>query len=507
MDERNRERLRLLLVLVGGLMALAWIYRSTIHSMASKWADDAAYTYGFLVAPISLWVALSKRRSLAGVSIRPSWLGVLGMVVLGMVWVVARGTGVLVLEQFAVVGMVSATVVAVLGPKPARLFAFPLAFLFFMVPFGRAVVPWLMQATAHMATLALQWSGIPVYRTHMYIAIPGGTFEVARACSGVAFLMTALVLGVLYAHLNFATLRKRVLCVLVAVCVPVVANGVRVYLTIAAAHLTDMRIGPGVEHRTFGSFLFIVVMLGLFWLGRRWQDARPTFRTTSVPEITSTSGTGWSWAPVPAALLVMFATPPYHAALASGIQGRNAKVTADVRLPDGTSAWSGPAETQDTWIPQYRNALAQRQATYRDARGARIDVYVACYGLGTSEGVEMISYDHVLVAGEHESLAQVRHRTVELGDRRMLVVREVVTPGRGRDYLVWQWFVVGAQPVTSSFAVKALEAAAWVTRGASTERIVTLATPFDPLAHERLESFARTYRECVAIGFAADSCG
>ena len=71
-------------------------------------------------------------------------------------WVIARGTGVAVVEQFAVVAMLSALALAVLGLPATRVLAFPLAFLFFMVPFGRAIVPWLMQATADMATLALQ---------------------------------------------------------------------------------------------------------------------------------------------------------------------------------------------------------------------------------------------------------------------------------------------------------------------------------------------------------------
>lgn len=504
MDDRIRQRF--ILLLVAALLALVWTYRSTFYSMAGKWLDDVAFTYGFVVAPISLWLVLQKRRSLAAVTIAPSWLGVIGMLGLGMLWVVAQGTGVLVLAQVAVVGMVSATVLAMLGPKATRLFAFPLAFLFFMVPFGRAVVPGLMQATAQMATLALQWSGIPVYRSHMYITIPGGSFEVARACSGVAFLMTALVLGVLYAYLNYTTWKKRLLCVLVAVCVPVLANGVRVYLTIAAAHLTDMRVGPGVEHRTFGQVFFVLVMLGTFWLGRRWQDTRAVEQPPGIPATVPDRRLAWPWAPVPVALLLMLLPPSYYAALAHGVHTRN-RNAADVSLPTGSRKWAGPVAAQHAWTPLYRNGLAQKQATYRDPRGSRVDAFVAVYGLGVTSGSEMISFGNVLYAGEHESLAKTRHRRVDLGDGTTLTVREVVAPEADHDYLVWHWFVVGERRTTSPFKVKALEAAAWVTRTAATERIVTVATPVDPEARERLESFVLAFPQCITSGFAAGACG
>ena len=130
----------------------------------------------------------------------------------------------LVIEQFAVVAMIPALVLAVLGWPRHDVLIFPLAFLFFVVPFGRALVPYLMQVTADIATVALQWTGVPVLRSHMYISIPSGEFEVARACSGLNYFITGLVLGVLYAYLSYRGWRKRSLCVAAFLVVPIVAE-------------------------------------------------------------------------------------------------------------------------------------------------------------------------------------------------------------------------------------------------------------------------------------------
>src|SRR4026207_758168 len=122
---------------------------------------------------------------------------------------------------------------AVLGWQAYRQMAFPLAFLVFAVPFGRALVPALMQVTADITVTVLNWTGVPGFPGGMLLSIPGGDFEVARACSGLNYLMTGVVLGTLYAHLMYTGWRKRVAFVAVTVAVLIVANGIRAYLTVA----------------------------------------------------------------------------------------------------------------------------------------------------------------------------------------------------------------------------------------------------------------------------------
>ena len=45
----------------------------------------------------------------------------------------------------------------------------------------------------------------------MYISIPSGDFEVAKACSGLKFVIAGLMLGTLYSFLTYSSWRKRLL--------------------------------------------------------------------------------------------------------------------------------------------------------------------------------------------------------------------------------------------------------------------------------------------------------
>ena len=88
-------------LLVTMLALLAASYRTTYASIAAKWVGDVTYSHGMLVVPIVLGLVWRKRAELARVDFGPSWTGVLALAAASMVWLVARGSGALVVEQLA----------------------------------------------------------------------------------------------------------------------------------------------------------------------------------------------------------------------------------------------------------------------------------------------------------------------------------------------------------------------------------------------------------------------
>ena len=299
-DHARRRTVQLATIAVL-LALLAFSYSDTLLTIGAKWFSDMTYSHGGLVIPISLWLLWRCRHAAAAENWAPSGLGVLGLLLASLVWLVARVAGVLVLQQLAIVAMVSSVVLAVLGWPAYRQLAFPLAFLVFAVPFGRGLVPALMQVTADITATALKWTGVPVFRNGMLLSIPGGDFEVARACSGLNYLMTGVVLGTLYAYLTYADWRKRLVFVAVTVAVLIVANGIRAYLTVAIAHWTDMRYGTGYDHIVFGRVLFLAVIVAMFWLGQRWRDPAlaPSGGAATHDSRTRRDGLQtWPWRPV-----------------------------------------------------------------------------------------------------------------------------------------------------------------------------------------------------------------
>lgn len=500
-------RTGLVALLLLALAVFAWTYFGTLSAIVTKWSQDVAYRHGYLIVPISAWLVWRMRSRLAEVHFQPSWFGVVILSGLGVLWLVSRAIGVQVIEQLTAVAMIPALVLAMLGTTAARTLAFPLGFLLFAVPFGQGLLPLMMQVTADVSTWALHLTGIPVYRSHMYLTIPYGKFEIAKACGGLKYVITGLVLGALYTYLTYRTWWKRVLSMLVFLVVPILANALRVYVIVVVSYLTEFRFGPGAEHVEFGRVLFILVMVALFWIGRRWaEDSEPIVEAGIRPP-----GTGGTLGPsgfVPAlvAMMVVALWPIYLHSASRSAAARFSPGSVLAILPNNVPDWSGPTADPDIWKPMYSGAVQTVSGVYANVLQGEVDVFVSVYGLGTTNGNEMIAYDNVLSSREHASLVEDRRLDVSAGPGQDFQVREVVIQDERGAFLVWQWFMVGHRSATDSFLVKGMEALAFLARSAGDERIITLATPLDAGSRERLQSFLSAHPDCVMSGFAGEAC-
>jgi exosortase/archaeosortase family protein len=141
---------------------------------------------------------------------------------------------------------------------------------------------------------------------------------VVEGCSGVRYLIASITVGTLDAYLNYTELRKRILFVLLSIVVPIIANGLRAYMIVMIAHLSDGRLAHGIDHFIYGWVFFGLVILLLFWLGSFWRDETPVGVAAARPIASPASAfavhaTVW-WSSV-AAVTIAAAWPAYAAHL------------------------------------------------------------------------------------------------------------------------------------------------------------------------------------------------
>ncbi len=367
-DPRHRSLRLAVLALLLGLLAIS--HRETLLTIGAKWFSDMTYSHGGLVVPIALWLVWRCRAAVAAAEWAPSWWGVSALAAASLAWLIASAAGVLVVQQLAVVAMVSSVVLAMLGWQAYRQLAFPLSFLVFAVPFGRGLVPSLMQVTADITVAALMWTGVPVYRNGMLLSIPAGDFEVARACSGLNYLMAGIVLGTLYAYLTYPGWRKRIAFVAATIAVLVVANGIRAYLTVAVAHWSGMRYGTGYDHIVFGRVLFLAVIVAMFWVGQRWRDPEADPRGMGMAMRPTDGAPRRVTDLVVATCLLLIVGTPWYLSSATARPAVGAALAGSVlAMPKSGPGWRGPRDDAAAWRPLFSGAVAEQSAAYRRPGG------------------------------------------------------------------------------------------------------------------------------------------
>src|SRR5258705_9040757 len=162
-----------------------------------------------------------------------------------LVWLVANVTATAVVQQFCLVAIIVGFAWGAIGTAAARALLFPLGFLFFAVPIGDRLIPMLQEFTAGFAVQLLRLTRVPALLEGHVITTPGGSWEVAQACSGISYLFSSLAIGYMYAGLAYRRWSYRAALFVLSGVVPIIANGLRVYTVVLIASLGGTRIADG----------------------------------------------------------------------------------------------------------------------------------------------------------------------------------------------------------------------------------------------------------------------
>ncbi|GGO63806.1 hypothetical protein GCM10010982_01700 [Bowmanella pacifica] len=252
---------------------------------------------------------------------------------------------------------------------------FALLFWMFSVPEGEFLIPWLQDVTADITVAALRLTDIPVFRDGLYIAVPGGLFEVAVACSGIRYLIASFSLGTLFAYLTYQKWHKRLIFIAFSLLLPIVANGLRAFGIVLIAYMSDMKYATGVDHLVYGWLFFGIVIFVMFSIGNIWRDPE---RSDVPPQVQSTQALTFKrFTPViPLLLLCLSAILYKHSAA-------NLKPAGEPAFLMAFDNWN--KESAKTWYPVFKNA-----STVRRLEEGETEVFFIFYNRN-DETAEMIN--------------------------------------------------------------------------------------------------------------------
>lgn len=241
---------------------LFFLYFGIIKSLIAQWIRDPNYSHGFLIPVFCAWVIWKERQRIFSGVKNPSWLGL--PIILGSVGILLLG--VLGAENFlsrvSLLFLLAGMIIYLYGWKLFRTVLFPWACLFLMIPipaiiFSQIALP-LQSEAAKLASGMLSLVGVPVLREGNIIQLPSITLDVVEACSGLRSLVSLITLAVICGYLFGSRPLNRLLLVIVAVPVAVVANGFRIMGSGLLGEYWSPDKAEGFFHLFSGLFVFLV---------------------------------------------------------------------------------------------------------------------------------------------------------------------------------------------------------------------------------------------------------
>lgn len=480
-----RQALPLLLALVAWLIYWYW---GTAVAMVGIWARSETYTHAFIVPPIALWLIWRQRALILAEQPRTSLPLAIPVAFTTLAWLLGELTAVNALTQFALVATLVLAIMALLGITVSKRIAFPLAFLFFAVPFGDFMMPQLMDWTAAFTVIALRASGIPVYQEGLQFVIPSGNWSVVEACSGIRYIIASVTVGTLFAYLNYTSLLRRLIFIGVSILVPVVANWLRAYIIVMLGHLSGNKIAAGVDHLIYGWLFFGVVIMIMFIIGARWAEPEADLSPDRdiLPAAPATS-TGQAWLAALAVALLAAAGPLAFLAINQADRAGPVQLAA---LP-APAGWQEVASIND-WQPEYADPSAKWQGAYGQD-GKAVGLYIAYYRNQDYER-KLVTSTNVLASSSNKAWSVVSRSDTPIGipglpgqvRRAELVNREASPQQR---FVVWQWYWINGRLTTSDAEAKLHTALSRLAGRGDDSAVIILFAPAET-AEQALPAFA-----------------
>jgi exosortase len=252
------------------LATLALVVPAFAHAV-DVWSTTEEFSYGFLIAPVSLaviwWRRTELRRSLG----RGAAAGLAIVVISLLFYLGGERLGIHAITGLSVSPLLFGAAVYLWGWRTGRVLAFPFAFLAFGLGVFRGLLDTvgfaLQGITAFGAGTLAQTIGLPVVRDGL-LTSDRFAFIVADTCSGMSSLVSLLALAALWVYAARGTVPARLAVLLSVVPLTIIANTLRVTLVLVVANWLGQDAAIGFFHGASSLVLFGLALSGLVGVSR-----------------------------------------------------------------------------------------------------------------------------------------------------------------------------------------------------------------------------------------------
>jgi exosortase A len=453
------------ILLMAVLLSIPAIFFATTLSVVDVWLNNDSFTHGFLIFPISIWLIYEKRNQLNVLPISPEPRAILLLIIFIFAWLMANLVGIQLVQQLSVIFIILISILIIFGRAILAALFFPLGFLFFSVPMGGSLIEPMMELTANFTVIAVQLTGIPIYRDGLLFSLPTGNWSVVEACSGVNYLIASLTLGTLYAYITYNSNLKRMTFVVIALVVAAIANGLRAFGIVMIGHHSDMQYGTGGDHTFYGWIFYGFIIMLLFYFGSFWADK---IKIEKLVPIQTTTTHPYGIALFVTIILISIQLIP---GIITNKIIENKELAISIIVPDNFSGWQIQSENGLNWEPSITNPDSKIKKSYRFGQDI-VQIAIGYYSSQT-QGSEAVSFQNRLTS-EASDWKKTNDSDLAIDS---FYVKETELKLNEQRLLVWNWYLIGNYETPSPFIAKLMNIINIIIYQRNDASFITIATP------------------------------
>ena len=239
------------------------LYLPTIYAMAKEWFYLEEMGHGMFVPFIAGYIVWQQREEILRQPIQPTWWGVPLMLLGFLQLLVGRLGADFFVERTSLFVTVAGLIVTCCGVPVLRTLTFPFVICLFMIRIPLIIysqITFPLQIFASIvAERALSLLNIPVFRDGNILDLASQRLSVVEACSGIRSLISLMFLSLVYAYFFDPKKWMRLVLVVAAVPIAIVANAARVTITGIISEY-NKQFSEGTYHTFEGWLIFMVAL-------------------------------------------------------------------------------------------------------------------------------------------------------------------------------------------------------------------------------------------------------
>ncbi|MEN6450846.1 MAG: exosortase/archaeosortase family protein [Thermoguttaceae bacterium] len=257
-----------------------WSYWPTLAELVGVWSREPDYSHGFFVVPAAIYFLWARRDRLPALTPGIHWAGLLLLAVGVAMRFVGAQYYLDALDGWSIMFWLGGVVWLFYGPAVLRWCLPSIIFLWFMVrlPYRAELglsLP-LQTVATNLSCWVLQVLGQPALAEGHTIVLGDHTMEVEQACSGLRIFVGIAALAFAYIVIVRRQWWEKVLLLLSAIPIAIVANATRVVATALLFQYAEGETAKKFSHDAAGwlmiPFAAALFALVLWYVGRTWQE-------------------------------------------------------------------------------------------------------------------------------------------------------------------------------------------------------------------------------------------
>jgi exosortase D (VPLPA-CTERM-specific) len=498
-------------------------FRESLLNLVHRWSVQEEYGHGFLIPVIVGWLLWSRRDALFASIGRPSWTGLVVILLAGLMLVVGKLSSLFLLAQVGFVVALIGIVLAFGGYSLLKVTFIPIVFLLFAIPlpyFIDAMLSFRLQLiSSQLGVFFIRLFQIPVYLEGNVIDLGVYKLQVVEACSGLRYLYPLMSLGFLMAYFFQAPIWQRALIFLSTIPITILMNSLRIGLVGVLVNSWGPQQADGLLHMFEGWIIFVAcafVLGGEIYLLARLQSGKRFFEVFHPPNITGSRPELNEAAHSPGRVPLMVCLPLLCAVgLAAYFVSTRHEVNPDRNLfaafPSALGEWHGKTSSLDSQTEYFLGLTDYILSDYAKANGRAVNLYVAYYA-SQRTGVSPHS-PSVCIPGNGWQITNLQRTSYTSNDGKVsLPLNRVVIQRGSSKELVYYWFDERGMKIANEYVSKLYLLRDALFKNRTDGALVRLTTPVYPGedesdADKRLQGFTRIVVPALASYLPADSTG